>query len=49
MEIVENFFSFTRDVIGFFLFSRCSKAEYKKIEDMLQIFDRKKATHIASE
>jgi hypothetical protein len=39
MEIVEAFFSFTRDVNDFFLFSKCSKAEQKTIEDMLQLFD----------
>ena len=38
MEIVEAFFSFTRDVIGFFLFSKCSKAEHKTVEDLLQLF-----------
>ena len=39
MEIMEAFFIFVRDVIGFFSYSKCSKAEYKTIEDMLQLFD----------
>jgi len=39
MEIVEAFFSFTRDIIGSFLFSKCSKAKYKTIDDTLQLFD----------